>query len=54
MTVPQNTVKRSIDPKSPIHIPVVFNAIALLLGAALWIYNMPDKEIPLQNLINQK
>lgn len=51
MTVAQNTVQRKLDPKSPVHIPVVLNGLALIIGTILWIYNMPDKEIPIKNLI---
>lgn len=46
-----NTVKRKLDPNSPIHIPVILNGFGLLIGLIVWIYNVPDREIPIKNLI---
>jgi hypothetical protein len=46
-----NTVRRKIDPNSPVHIPIVLNGIAILLGAIVWIYTLPDNQIPMKNLL---
>ncbi len=48
-----NTVSRKIDPASPVHMPLILNGIGLLIGTILWIYNIPDKEIPVKNLLNR-
>jgi hypothetical protein len=46
-----NTVKRKLDPNSPLHIPIVLNVIALVVGGLAWMFSLPDKEIPVKNLL---
>jgi hypothetical protein len=48
-----NTVKRKIDPNSPVYIPVVINAVGLVIGAILWIYNLPETPLPTTNLLRK-
>jgi hypothetical protein len=47
----QNPVKREFNPNSPIHYPVLFYSVAIVLGGLIAMYNMPDTPLPTNALL---